>query len=226
MQDVRVQPTSDGKILIDVVCDCGTNGLADKSTGESSFKHPVSLDSREIKVLVCDICQNEYAIVAQGNHIHISNKIPPADEKILFYEGSKYFLSNFSSFRVRWRGFDWMTSEHAYQTAKFSDQEIVDKIKNAASAHDAKKIARAHSDKKMDNWSEIKIDVMEEILRAKLAQHPYIRRKLLENGNREIVENSPTDSFWGRGPDWKGQNWLGKLWMKLRTEITNPPTTL
>lgn len=224
MQGVRVQLTSKGKILVDVVCDCGRNGLADKLTGEAGFKHLIELGTDEIKVLVCDVCQSEYAVVSQSDHIHVTSKIPPPGERILFYEGTKYFLSNFSSFKVRWRGVDWMTSEHAYQAAKFDDPEIIDKIKNAVSAHDAKKIALANYDKEIGNSSEIKINIMEEILRAKLTQHPYIQRKLRESGQCEIVENSPTDSFWGRGPDWKGQNWLGKLWMKLRAEIQIIPT--
>lgn len=219
MQGVRVQPAMYGRMLINVVCDCGANGLANKLTGGTGFKHEVTLGTNEMKVLICDICQSEYAILAQGDHIHVTNKVPKADERILFYEGIRYFLSNFSSFRVRWRDVDWMTSEHAYQAAKFDDPEIVDEIKRAVSAHDAKKIAQAYQEKKIRNWSEIKISIMEEILRTKLAQHPYIQRKLLENGNREIVENSPTDSFWGRGPDWKGENHLGKLWMKLRAEM-------
>jgi N-glycosidase YbiA len=219
MQSIRVQPILQGEMLLDVVCDCGTNGLTNKATGEATFKHLIELGANTMMVLVCDMCQSEYAIVAQGDHIHVINKIPPIDERFLFYEGTKYFLSNFSSFKVQWRGIDWMTSEHAYQAAKFDDPEIVDLIKNAPSAHDAKKIAEAHVNKEIGNWSEMRVGVMEEILRAKLAQHPYIQRKLRESGQREIVENSPTDSFWGRGPDWKGQNWLGKLWMKLRGEL-------
>jgi ribA/ribD-fused uncharacterized protein len=57
------------------------------------------------------------------------------------------------------------------------------------------------------------------IVRAKHDQHEYIQRKLLETGNAELIENSPTDSFWGRGPDWKGRNELGKIWMRLRQEM-------
>lgn len=219
MQSVRIQPVSEKLLLIDVVCDCGRNGLADKTTGDSNFKHPIVLGSNEVKILVCVNCKNEYTVLAQNNHLHITNRRPPVDEKILFYEGKNYFFSNFSSFKVRWRDIDWMTSEHAYQAAKFDDPDIVDQIRKATSAHDAKKIAHAHKDKVIDNWDANKVDIMEEILWAKLTQHPYIQKKLRESGGREIVENSPTDSFWGRGADWKGQNQLGKLWMKLRAKM-------
>lgn len=140
-------------------------------------------------------------------------------DKVLFYEGPWYFFSNFSSFMVFWRGKWWMTSEHAYQAVKFEDPDIVEEIRNARSAYDVKKITRTHSDKKLENWQEIKLGIMEEIVRAKLEQHPYIREKLLQTGDMEIVEDSPKDSFWGRGPDWKGENHMGKIWMKLRAEL-------
>lgn len=140
-------------------------------------------------------------------------------DKVLFYEGRWYFLSNFSSFMVRWRGVDWMTSEHAYQAAAFDDSDIIEAIRNARSSHDAKKIARANVSKKVSNWHQINLVVMEEIVRAKLEQHPYIQKKLLETENMEIVEDSPKDSFWGRGPDRRGENNLGKIWMKLREEF-------
>jgi predicted NAD-dependent protein-ADP-ribosyltransferase YbiA (DUF1768 family) len=60
---------------------------------------------------------------------------------------------------------------------------------------------------------------MEALLRLKLAQHSWVRERLLATGDAEIIEDSPKDSFWGRGPDWKGKNHLGRLWMKLRAEL-------
>jgi len=61
---------------------------------------------------------------------------------------------------------------------------------------------------------------MEDILRHKLAQHPYVQKQLRESGGAELIEDSPKDAFWGRGPDWTGKNHLGKLWMKLRSEMS------
>lgn len=139
-------------------------------------------------------------------------------ERILFYEGRWYFLSNFSSFAVEWRGEVWMTVEHAYQATKFTDETIRERIRCARSAHDSKKIAHEHQVSVRPDWRAVKLLVMESILRAKHAQHPYVQRKLLETEPAEIVEDSPTDSFWGRGPDGKGENHLGRLWMKLRDE--------
>lgn len=60
--------------------------------------------------------------------------------------------------------------------------------------------------------------MLEEILRAKLAQHPEAQDALCDSGHEDIVEDSPTDYFWGEGADGSGQNMLGKLWMKVRDE--------
>lgn len=140
-------------------------------------------------------------------------------ERILFYEGKWYMFSNFSSFMVHWCGIDWITVEHAYQATKFIDKEIRILIQKARSAHDAKKIARANLQRVRPEWEQIKLNVMESILRAKLEQHAYIRQKLLETKDAVIIEDSPKDNFWGRGSNWEGQNHLGKLWMKLRQEL-------
>lgn len=59
---------------------------------------------------------------------------------------------------------------------------------------------------------------MEEIIRCKLEQHQYIREKLIASGDKYIVEMNDNDEFWGWGKAHQGQNELGKLWMKLRSE--------
>jgi ribA/ribD-fused uncharacterized protein len=140
-------------------------------------------------------------------------------DKILFFEGRWYMFSNFSAFAVYYDNFLWMTAEHAYQAAKFEDPETRRHIRNAHSAHEAKQLAKVFRHEADKDWPQRKLGVMEEILRAKLTQHDYVARQLWETGDREIVEDSPYDSFWGSGSDGKGENHLGKIWMKLRTEI-------
>ena len=89
----------------------------------------------------------------------------------------------------------------------------------ARSARDTKVIADTYKNEISPKWDEVKVSFMEEILRAKLAQHEKVRSLLFETVGKDIIENSPTDSFWGVGEDGNGENHLGKLWMKLRTEL-------
>ncbi len=143
------------------------------------------------------------------------------NEVIGFYPREFYPLDNFSSFKVRWNGYLYSSLEEAFQTACFmgSDEKIVEKIKNSNSAHEAQKIAYENIDKQRKDWDLIKLDIMEELLRHKIKQNPYVKKKLLDTKDYLIVEDSPKDSFWGWGEDRKGENNLGKLWMKLRDEI-------
>ena len=139
-----------------------------------------------------------------------------------FYEREFYCFSNFSSFQVKWKGRLWPTSEHAYQAAHFfkTAPVLAKKIHKATSAHEAYKLAKANVHKAPADWEETKVGIMEDILRHKLKQHPYVLKKLLQTGKRPLVEDSPKDPCWGWGRDRKGRNELGKLWMKLRRELT------
>jgi ribA/ribD-fused uncharacterized protein len=142
-------------------------------------------------------------------------------EPVLFYEKEYYVCSNFSSFEVVYNGTAWKTSEYAYQAAGFGEHpELVERIRNARSSHDAMKLAKITLlDKKRKDWDEVKLGIMEDICREKLKQHYYVQKKLLETGDRELIENSPRDAYWGWGENKDGQNNLGKVWMKLREEI-------
>jgi len=148
-------------------------------------------------------------------------QLETSGKRIGFYEREFYCFSNFSSFKVKWRGRNWDTSEQAYQASHFIDTDpaLFEAIVESNSAHEAFKIAQTNYDKVQKNWIDIKTGVMEEIVRLKLEQNPYVMKKLLESGDLEIVEDSPKDSFWGWGEDHKGRNELGKIWMKLRTEL-------
>lgn len=141
--------------------------------------------------------------------------------RIFFYEHEFYVFSNFSSFMLFWQGKLYPTSEHAYHSEKFEDEDLKEQIRSALSAHDAVKLAHANTDKYRSDWDDIKLNIMKEILRAKINQHTYVKKKLLESGDKELVEDSWRDSYWGWGPNKNGQNHLGKLWMELRDEFKN-----
>lgn len=146
------------------------------------------------------------------------------DTHVFFYEQDFYVLSNFSAFRVFWKGNNFDTSEHAYHWEKFNDatpgsQARRAVIRMADSAHSAFKLAELLGCYRRADWNTVKVDIMRDILRAKADQHEYVRRKLLETGDRSLVEDSWRDDFWGWGPDGHGQNMLGKLWMEIRAEL-------
>jgi hypothetical protein len=141
------------------------------------------------------------------------------DKQVFFYEQEFYVLSNFSSFAIEWKGKLYPTSEHAYHAEKFEDETLREEIRTARSAHDAMKLAQTNREKYRENWDEVKLAVMKDILRAKVQQHPYVKKKLLETGDKLLIENSWRDAYWGWGPEKNGENHLGNLWMEVRDEV-------
>ena len=143
------------------------------------------------------------------------------DEFIGFYNREFFCLDNFSSFGFIYEGKYYQTVEHAYQSLKFKGvaPDVEEEIIKCFSAYDAQRIAHENAEKQLKDWDEIKISVMEKLLRAKLDQNPYVKKKLLQTKNYTICEDSPKDAFWGIGPNREGRNELGKLWMELREEI-------
>ncbi len=149
-------------------------------------------------------------------------KLETGKKIIGFYEREFYVFSNFSSFQVKWKGRTWQTSEHAYQASRFmgKNEMIVDEIYAAKSADAAYRLAIKHLGDDFEKYDEVDTKNMESILRAKLKQNPYVMHKLMQTGKRKIVEDSTKDSFWGWGLNRNGRNQLGKIWMKLRAELT------
>lgn len=178
-------------------------------TGPSMF----AVDS-----FVCVKCGREGAQAADQ-----PNAVGPltldTDRQVFFYEQDFYVLSNFSSFALDLGGHMYPTSEHAYHAHKFPGDSLKQAaIRCAKSAHDAFKLAERWKQYRMGAWEQVRVDIMRGILRAKAAQHEYVRRKLLATGDRELIENSWRDDFWGWGPNRDGQNMLGQLWMEIRAE--------
>lgn len=146
------------------------------------------------------------------------------EHQVFFYEQDFYVLSNFSAFNLHWASLVFPTSEHAYQWEKFRGLPqnldfIGREIRHASSAHYAFKLAERYRAQCRIGWDLAKVDVMRDILREKVTQHEYVRRKLLATGDRELIENSWRNDFWGWGADKGGQNMLGKLWMEVRAEL-------
>lgn len=69
------------------------------------------------------------------------------------------------------------------------------------------------------DWKQIKLKVMENLLRQKFSQGTELSQKLLETYPKELIEgNTWNDTFWGVCNN-VGKNNLGKLLMKIRREL-------
>jgi ribA/ribD-fused uncharacterized protein len=150
----------------------------------------------------------------------VEDHSPTNKDPVFFYEREFYPLSNFSSFRLIWEDWDFDTSEHAYHWEKFPGEfHVRDLIKRSRSAHEAYQIAQNHKHLQREDWYEVRVHIMKRILQAKVEQHEYVYRKLMQTEDRPLIENSWRDPFWGWGIKKDGKNVLGNLWMEVRTEL-------
>jgi len=134
-----------------------------------------------------------------------------------FHKRETNFLSNFYP-----TSDPYPTLEHHYQAAKTLIPEEQEKILAAETPGAAKKLGRkAHV---RSDWEKVKLGVMEELLRRKFSD-PELAELLINTGDAELIEgNYWHDNFWGdcsceKCKRKEGKNHLGKLLMKIRSEL-------
>jgi ribA/ribD-fused uncharacterized protein len=129
-----------------------------------------------------------------------------------------YCFSNFSDHPTVIDGITWPTTEHYFQAAKFFNTapKYATKIQLAETPRLSKTLGNSRDYPIDPNWEQIKDDVMRKAVKAKVEQHPDVKQTLLATGNREMIEASPYDYYWGEGRDKTGKNMLGKILVEVR----------
>jgi ribA/ribD-fused uncharacterized protein len=136
-------------------------------------------------------------------------------------EQAFHYLSPFSAHRIELWGETFATAEHAYQASRILPGPERAAIKQAPSPMDAWREGQKYKNtpkSAVPNFD--KAAVMEEIFRAKLEQHQDVADILRLSGNRGLLKVWD-DAYWGTGKDGRGENVMGKIWMKLRNELTS-----
>jgi ribA/ribD-fused uncharacterized protein len=129
------------------------------------------------------------------------------------FQGQYRFLSNFWPCAIEYNGYTYQSTEAAYQAQKYPGREIEFINLNPM---EAKKLGKA---KPRSDWHDVSLQIMEDLLRLKFKPNSLLGNKLIETGNEELIEgNWWGDTFWGQCKG-IGENHLGKLLMKIRSEI-------
>lgn len=135
------------------------------------------------------------------------------------FSGKYRFLSNFwqlvQPIRDKY-GIAYPTVEHAYQAMKTLDRAMREKIAQAMSPGQAKMLGRRV--RLREDWDEVKLTLMYLLNSAKFSHEP-LRSMLKETGDAMLIEgNTWRDTYWGVC-NGEGENNLGKILMKIRSEI-------
>lgn len=135
-----------------------------------------------------------------------------------------FHLSNSSpAYPVTFNNVRYATAEHLFQSLKFPQHpEVAAKVRRSKTPLDAMRIARSHTNLYPAGWfSEgLNVKIMHQVVLAKFSQYSALTQALLETDEREIVNASPTDVFWGEGGG-RGKNVLGKSLMEVREVLRN-----
>ena len=127
------------------------------------------------------------------------------------------FLSNMRQYPIQYEGEIFRASENVYQFSKLPDELKNSYKKRFAKMHPfvARKMTRKLPVR--DDWEDVKLQVMLQVLILKFSQHPDLKEKLLEIEGPIVEYNYWKDTFWGYDVNLKkGSNYLGKLLMLIR----------
>ena len=124
-------------------------------------------------------------------------------EQLFMYYKACFFEDNNSALNIIQYGMDPKTAKDLGRTVKHYD-EI--------------------------RWGRVREEMMYNAIMHKFQSDPKLRQKLLDTGNKTLVEGTPFDPIWGvmikwdddrilDEKNWKGQNLLGKVLMRVRAVI-------
>ncbi len=135
-------------------------------------------------------------------------------------------LSNMAAdFPIRINNVRYLTSEALYQACRFPHlPDVQQLIIDQASPMGAKMKSKPYRSQSRSDWDDVRVEVMRWCLQMKLAQHySEFGRILLATKERDIVEQSAKDPFWGAketdATTLHGQNVLGRLLVELRERL-------
>ena len=179
-----------------------------------------------------------------GHRIGDSTCRAKPNETILAFKSYQHPLSNHYACDLNVFGSSFKSVEHAYlwrMTMELGNEMLAEEIRSAAHAGAAKRLSKSIAEaSERWRWEEDNLDIMQQILQAKLQQCEAFRHCLLENRDKVLAEATPS-KLWGSGlspyatehtaPDyWPGRNLLGAMLRDLVSQLssarhTEEPTT-
>lgn len=131
------------------------------------------------------------------------------------FKGEYDFLNNRFACQFVWQGLRYSNAEAAFQSSKCVDERQCKLFCNCSAD---KAVLKGRELAPPADWENERPSIMESILTAKFKQNPGLMKRLIETGNKHLINgNSKGETFWGVDLySWQGENMLGKILMTIR----------
>ena len=139
-------------------------------------------------------------------------------DRITSFKDAHRFLSNFYQSPVTFGGLTYPNAEAAFQAQKCMTEE--EKL-SFTEMRPAKSKKAGRQVQLRPDWEEVKVGIMEGIVRAKFTQNEDLKWRLIGTGDAYLEEgNTWHDTCWGvDAKTGEGLNHLGRILMKVRDEL-------
>lgn len=163
---------------------------------------------------------------------HITPGIRTDSKRVAFF-GTDAPLSNFHPATFTEGGISYSSTEQYYQVKKaehFLDDQRAAKMMRMTNPVDIMRLGKNVNNYKEDEWEPVCRDVMMRGNLAKYTQNPCLRSFLLATGDKELLESSRHDLYWGTGVglnskyalttnEFRGKNHMGRLLSSVREHM-------
>ena len=146
-------------------------------------------------------------------NIHDPNSIKFYDKYTPYYIFSNFYDK--APFIIS--GITYLTPEHYFQSEKFTDPIVRQRIIKAQTGLMAMQIANQNKNLAKQGFNDM--GLMLNALRAKFSQNPSIATDLVKTIPNQLIFHTMNDNYWGDGGNGSGWNHLGQLLVKVRDEL-------
>lgn len=138
-----------------------------------------------------------------------------------------FYLCNFYMRPMTYKGRKYSNAEAAYQAQKCKEKADINSFVDGG-LFSSPAAAREHGQTIpiVDNWDDIRVEVMFDVIKEKFLQNPDLAARLLKTKGMLITEGDRfEDTFWGLTEN-GGENHLGNILMYIRDNILSEEDSL
>jgi ribA/ribD-fused uncharacterized protein len=145
----------------------------------------------------------------------MSSRANPSVTRFDAHDGGHAYLANDYPAPVTIDGTTFPTLDHAYWALATSDPESRERISNAPTAREARKIGE--SAPLRPDWNIVRLAIMARLVREKFRQHPDLAAQLIATGDGRLINGVGVSRYWADSS--QGRNWLGRILELVRAEL-------